>query len=467
MGQRHRSPLALVPVLLVLLVALLVLLVALLVAAPARAQDEVFVASFGDSITVHARTAAGDAAPLRTIVGGATGLSEPSALAVDLVHDEILVANGGNSTITVYSRTASGNAAPLRTIAGPATGLNVPSGIALDPINNEIVVTNLNPSVTVYGRTASGNVAPLRTLQGPATGMNNIAGLAVDPANNELIVVNRGTTPAGRAILVHNRTAAGNTAPLRTIQGPATGLSGPVAVALDFTHDELAVTNVDSPGRGITVYGRTASGNAAPLRTLSGPATGISLDFGVAIDVKHDELFAANITGPVTVHDRTASGNTGPLRSIQGPATGLGEPMGIALTPQLNLLASVNQPTFSAGQTLVATVGALNPGVPGSADVYIGVLLPDGRIVFFVPGGGTALGHVADLGSFRSIVAGLSLATPAAVTVPGFFSRPWTGAEPRGSYAFFFLVLAAGALSDGIVTTGEILALEVAPFSFP
>ena len=393
-------------------------------------------------------------------------MSAPFALAVDLVHDELFVANG-NDSITVYSRTATGNAAPLRTIQGPATGLNFPLGLGLDLANNEIVVTNIGPSVTIYSRTANGNTAPLRTIQGPATGMSNVHGLTLDLARGEIFVANRGTSSSGNSITVYPRTANGNTTPLRTLQGTATGLSGPAALAFDFTHGELTVANVNGPSRGVTVYSRTASGNTPPLRTLSGPTSGLTFVFGIAVDAKNNELFAASIAGDsVPVHSRTASGDTAPLRTLQGPASGLNEPQGITLTPQLSLLASVNQTTFGVGQTLIATIGALNPGLPGTADVYIGVLLPDGRIVFFIPGGGTALGNVADLGSFRSIVAGVSLATPLSATVPGFFSHPWTGAEPRGSYTFFFLAVTAGAFSDGIVTGNEILGIEVAPFLF-
>jgi hypothetical protein len=48
-----------------------------------------------------------------------------------------------------------------------------PNGLVVDTVNNEILVANdTNNSVTVYSRTATGNVAPIRTLNGAATSLN-------------------------------------------------------------------------------------------------------------------------------------------------------------------------------------------------------------------------------------------------------------------------------------------------------
>ena len=47
-------------------------------------------------------------------------------------------------------------------------------------------------TVTVYSRTASGNTAPLRTLSGGATGLGSPFGLGLALTNNELIVANTG-----------------------------------------------------------------------------------------------------------------------------------------------------------------------------------------------------------------------------------------------------------------------------------
>src|SRR5262245_67431 len=88
-----------------------------------------------------------------------------SGLNVPHAHEELVVTNFTHNSVTVYPRAASGNAAPIRTLVGPATGLNAPLGVVQDFIHDELVVANnFGLSVTVYPRTASGNVSPSRTL---------------------------------------------------------------------------------------------------------------------------------------------------------------------------------------------------------------------------------------------------------------------------------------------------------------
>jgi len=157
-----------------------------------------------------------------------------------------------------------------------------------------------------------------------------LLGLAGGPlrawAQDELFVANDGTN----SITVYTRTASGDTAPLRTLSGALTGLSSPRGVVVDLVNNELVVTN--GGNHSITVYTRTASGDTAPLRTLSGALTGLSTPRGVVVDTVNNELFVANDgTNSITVYTRTASGNTAPLRTLSGGLTGLNVPEGVVV----------------------------------------------------------------------------------------------------------------------------------------
>ena len=126
-----------------------------------------------------------------------------------------------------------------------------------------------NDSVTVYSRTACGNTAPRRTLSGPATELSFPEGLAVDTVNNEIVVANLDS------ITVYSRDASGDTAPVRKISGSSTDLAQPVGIAVDLVNHEVLVTNTDS----ITVYSRTASGNVGRC----GPSKEMTLSWSIPL----------------------------------------------------------------------------------------------------------------------------------------------------------------------------------------
>ena len=137
-----------------------------------------------------------------------------------------------------------------------------------------------------------------------------------------------------------------------------------------------------------------------------------------------------------------------------------------SVDPSRVLSASVNQSAFAVGQTLVAGGAVINLGSPASADVYVGLVRPDGSIQFFTSGG-IVVGHVTDLASFRPLAVAVPLATPFTVRVPDFYTHEWTAGDPRGSYVFFVGAVATGALATGTLTSNQILGLATAPFSFP
>jgi hypothetical protein len=146
-------------------------------------------------------------------------------------------------------------------------------------------------------------------------------GVSTSFAQDEIAVTNF----AGNSVTVYTRTASGNMAPLRQLSGATTRLSQPLGVVQDLVHDELVVAN--NSGFSVTVYPRTATGNTAPIRTLTGFASAPSQ---VAVDLIHDELYVVGQSS-INVYSRTAIGNAMPLRTLVGPATGLSGASDIAL----------------------------------------------------------------------------------------------------------------------------------------
>lgn len=120
------------------------------------------------------------------------------------------------------------------------------------------------------------------------------------------------TNVGNHSVTVYPRTASGPTAPMRTLSGAATGLSSPAGVLVDTLYSELVVANFNT--NSVTVYPRTASGNTAPIRTVTGPATFLANPVGVGVThpFGQDELIVSNASTftAITVHLRTATGNT-------------------------------------------------------------------------------------------------------------------------------------------------------------
>lgn len=245
----------------------------------------------GVEIVVYAPGATGKATPARTIAGSATGL--PSSC-IAYVYDAIDVDSAGNiyvpegvavgsgpsglvyPGILVFSPTANGDVAPLKSIAGPSTTIEGPNyQIAVDSAGT-IYVANFSPSgpgyVTMFSSSATGDAAPTGTLAGSNTMIYNIDGIAVDHSGN-IYVASLAQAQAPNpplsgtpSILVFSAGSTGNVAPIRIISGPAT------------TMGELGTLRVDSAGNiyvlsglGSTLlkFSPIAVGNVAPSASIS------------------------------------------------------------------------------------------------------------------------------------------------------------------------------------------------------
>jgi len=173
------------------------------------------------------------------------------------------------------------------------------------------------------GWTMGGSVGP-NTLRATALGLSGSPVLFDATAFVPLYVANLDAN----SITVYRSDAAGNAAAIRTISGPSTGLNGPSGLVSDAA-GRLYVSNIN--GHTITVYAANAAGNAAPIRTITGPATGIIRPYALLRDAA-GQLYVGNFgTQSITVYAADAVGNATPVRSISGPATGLEGPVGFAL----------------------------------------------------------------------------------------------------------------------------------------
>lgn len=323
--------------------------------------------------TEHTPPGAGASTPKRVIVGEDTNIEFQSGVYVDQTTGDIYAANNDTrDTLVVFKHGSEGNVKPIRQVETPHGTF----GVVIDEVHEELFMTEQHDSaLVVYRKGATHEESPIRFLQGPKTGLQDPHGIAFDAREDVLFVANYGSThdvaltdtpktgvnqadnregkknwPLGRefavpgsgtinspSITVYRRTAEGNTAPLRTIQGSATLLNWPTGLAFDPQTNELFVANDAS--HEILVFDSRAAGNVAPRRVLKGTATRLANPTSVFADTKNRELWVANFGGhSATVYDIGASGNTPPKRIIRNapegtPSLMIGNPGAVGYNP--------------------------------------------------------------------------------------------------------------------------------------
>ena len=290
--------------------------------------------------------------PKRVISGEDTNIEFQSGVYVDQQTGEIFAANNDTrDTLVVFKHGSAGNVKPIRQVETPHGTF----GVVVDEVHGELFMTEQHDSaLVVYRKDATQEESPIRFMQGLKTGLQDPHGIALDPKEDVLFVANYGSThavaltdkpktgvnqadnregkdnwPLGRefavpgsgtinppSITVYRRTARGDAAPLRKIQGPDTGLNWPTGLAFDPQARELFVAN--DAAHEVLVFDASANGNAKPKRRLKGAGTKLANPTGVAVDIKNRELWVSNFGGhSATVYDISASGNVAPKRIIR------------------------------------------------------------------------------------------------------------------------------------------------------
>jgi len=185
----------------------------------------------------------------------------------DDVNDEIVIANVFGQAIMTYQGGSDGEEPPIRILQGPLTQLQSPDfGVAVDPVHDELYVTEAD-RILVFSRIANGDVAPIRIIRGPDTRIDKGGrAAAVDPINDVLVVSS--DDESGGRILIFDRTAHGNVAPLRTIQGPKTGIRAVQHIRLHPPKGLMFTTGIGRSGEesasGVAVWSIHDSGDVPP-----------------------------------------------------------------------------------------------------------------------------------------------------------------------------------------------------------
>jgi DNA-binding beta-propeller fold protein YncE len=313
--------------------------------------------------------------PVRWIEDESAGFS---AIALDTVRNEVVLADEFDFDILVYDRTAvtppsARRTEPKRRIGGPRTESQFVSGVYLDPASGDIYAVNNDSDVgvKVFGPRSRGDVPPDRAFFSPYAAF----GIAVDEARQELLL----TVQHDGAVVTWPKGARGDDRPTRLLQGDRTRLADPHGIALDARNGLMYVVNYGTsrralpgslgthgstttariphwpagnlwpklgegyrheivPGTGafgppsVTVFPIGASGNSAPLRVIEGPRTQLNWPTGVAVDAERGEVYVTNAAGDsVNVYSATATGDAAPLRILKGSRTWLKNPTGIVV----------------------------------------------------------------------------------------------------------------------------------------
>jgi hypothetical protein len=123
-----------------------------------------------------------------------------------------------------------------------------------------------------------------------------------------------------------------------------------------------------------------------------------------------------------------------------------------------------SQSVYGTGDTLRVAVAVSDPSAPVAADVYVVLQLPGtSQAVSLVYGGAPVFGTLSDLRSLAPTARGVTLAS--AVRVDSLFEYVWMGSEPLGSYQIHMAVVRPGALADGVIGEGELIAYTTASFT--
>lgn len=183
----------------------------------------------------------------------------------------------------------------------------------------------------------AGPVAPERKIDGPQTSIDDVNSIAWAP-DGSLWISNEDDGDV--ELLKFAPGADGDVAPVRSISGPATGLVPTGAgIVIDTLPDGAVVASALAADTGVLVFDEDADGNATPARRIDVPSpTATSYQFGLATDALGRIYVAVGdidggSSGHLYVYAAGAGTGRAPMLDLTGPKTRLHIPVGPSVTP--------------------------------------------------------------------------------------------------------------------------------------
>ncbi|HTM26321.1 MAG TPA: hypothetical protein VL225_14075 [Vicinamibacterales bacterium] len=209
-------------------------------------------------------------------------------------------------------------------------------GVDYDARRDEIVVPQqFGQAILIFRGSAAGETKPVRVIQGSKTMLTALDRVAVDGVNDEIYV------PEGDRVLVFDLLADGNVAPKRVLSGPDTGFTAAGSVAVDPSHNIIVVGAAarSADGRGLpelAIFDRTANGNVKPKRVITGAKSRLNDTGNIRIYPEGGLVFTTQQTGYVAVWSLDDDGDVPPRYTVGGPNGLLQKPRGLDLDPRHN-----------------------------------------------------------------------------------------------------------------------------------
>jgi DNA-binding beta-propeller fold protein YncE len=280
----------------------------------------------------------GEVEPDRMVVGAATELQhlEWTGMCAVRATDDVYVCDQDAQAVFVFSpaSTVNGNVAPVRTLQGPATWLTQPYGVQVDAGRDILYVCDpARREIHVWDNasTVDGDVGPDRNID---MGGEWCSDIALDAGNDRLYV------QGGREIFILEN-ASDQHGPVvidREISGPGWDVAGSRGLTVDPGRDRLYTVIRDDER--ILVFNNldTIDGPTAPLHIIEGGNTGMNAPLEVEIDRIHNHLYQLNDTGREDIiqvwhNASTVDGNAAPNRVIEDPTGTLSRMVSLSYMP--------------------------------------------------------------------------------------------------------------------------------------